>query len=251
MSGPVTPKTTGRPKNRFTLSPADYKLWYGSKVWQASYEDLLQDGGAVGLSADGMLQLELLPIWGHQGFFYAHLSSADEKVDFAAPMPVRRSDIPALLNVWELNGMQWAEQGMGVPAYRSQVWRFPPQLAVLTKEEMWFVSYEVDGVKGPQLMCRGGWGTYFWNSKPERKLITLLGYDIDSIKKLLLAGPVGRVGFTFPANRATDIVRAALERGADYFHEKLLKAPEGKHFPWLPHAEMLGVKPELMGELKP
>ncbi len=239
----------GRPSNLFSRSPADFKLWKEAKFWGAHYEGLLSLG-AVGLSENNAFMLELTPVTLAKDFFYTRLLSGDGTVDFAFPGVVRKSALPKLLQVWELESLRWSEgPHLHLPGFPLGKWTFPWALAQPTAQPMWFMSFETHGVEQPLLRQRAGWSTLFSKKNTVRRLGCLIGPNISDLKPLIDSVLVVDANTPFRQGELDRARLVCLEAGADYFERLMLKAKPGKQYPWMPHASLLQLPPNEVSEM--
>lgn len=235
---------SGRPANLFSMPPAQYKLWEKARVWRADPAGLFAELGATGKSGDGRFLLDVLCVQGFPKYAYTRLRSFDNTVDFAFPAVMRLSQLARLQEVWELEDLTWTESPLlGLNSYPKSEWTFPRAIAAPTSQETWFLSYEDETRNLPQLNLRAGWATYFSKSVLTRRLVTLMGPGLSTLKKLLDVVKVDEPGKPFAADQSKAAVAACLDIGADYFERKLLKPSEGKLLPYVPHAQLISMNP--------
>lgn len=243
-------KVGGRPHNVFSMSPAAYKLWQESRAWGLDPEEHLQFGGAVGMTKNGQFVLDLLRVHQHLSYVYVRLRSHDGSVDFAFPSAMRLSQLKRLLEVWELEDIKWAaHELMGLESYPKALWTFPTVLGRATPQEAWFLTYEGRGPdRQVALHHKAGWGTSISKNNLDRRLITLMGPGLSTVKKLLDVVKVDDPGVFDPALQQK-VVSVCLDIGADYFERKLLKPSAGKLTAFTPHAHLIAINPANMSEL--
>lgn len=245
------PEKSGRPSNRFTMLPTEYKQWKGAHVWEDKFEGLLAEGSCTGLTRDEDFMLDVVTAGGARDYVYTRLRSSGGEVDFAFPGVMRKADLPRLLKVWELDSLDWTNGPYVVlSGFPLSKWGFPWELAKPTEQSMWFMSFESEGVSQPMLRLRGGWATLFSKKNPTRRLATLIGPNLGDLHKVLTAAPsITEANVPFPEHCATAAMLACFEAGAVYFERKLLKPAPGKLVPWKPHAQLLGIDRSVYAEL--
>lgn len=248
----------GRPHNLFSMSSADFKEWKGGHAWSETYERLLAQGGASGLTNDGLFLLDLTAVFGFPQFLYTRLRSADNSVDFSFPGVMRREDVGTLIQKWELHSerpggikMNWTHGPfLHLSGFPLELCRFPGELARPTPTETWMLVF--DGpltTMRPLLAHRGGWSTLFSKRNNLRRLGCVMGTKLGCLKRVLNAVPELEGPGYFPSEARQAAATACLATGADYFAEKCLTPQPGKALPWMPHAQLLGIDSSTIGEL--
>lgn len=100
---------SGRPPNRFTMSPSAFKNWHGAREWREDPEKFLKGDGALGLTPDGKLMFEFRRADVTSDCFYVNVRSDDGELHFTLPGPLHKDDFKKLYVKWRLLPCNWTE----------------------------------------------------------------------------------------------------------------------------------------------
>jgi len=239
----------GRPRNLFNMSPLGFQEWFRTHQWRDITKlkmPLLEDGGAVGLaSIDSLFMVELRTVARDNKYLYPRLLTRDGSVDFAWPGVLHIDKLGLLMEAWHFMHYKWTESFRSMEqGFPLDQWKFCSQTATPSRDQMWFASIELTGTKAPPSLTlhqRAGWATAFNRNQMNKRLIGLLGLNLESIAPVLnVAMKKGiRLRSGEPVPFDTDLYKAMLEASHNYTMEKLITPPQGFQFPFTPHAALL------------
>lgn len=246
LANRLHPKTMGRPKNVFTMSPGNFKTWFKTRHWQEvkGLKMLLAEGGAYGLfSEDGKYSIELRTVARNDNYAYVRLLSRDGALDFGWPAVLDLKDMADLFIHWEALSFLWTESFKSLQeTFPLGEWKLAAVTSVPSPDVVWVCSLEQQsGQNALALVQRAGWASYFSKSDPTKKLIGLCGTAVTDIEPIITAAKAEGIRLfpNVPVTFNQKLYNAMLAASAGYTKRQLLTVPPGFGDPYLPHAALL------------
>lgn len=148
---------SGRPPNRFTMKPDAFKFWKANLEWEEGWEKFFKPKafGAIGLSPDDKLKVEVRRAELGSACFYVNVCSFDGKLNFTLPGPVHQDDLKKLSGLWQFFEFNWAECEPSIAGTLPREFRFSSAVTGANASKRVWVGYtEADKVV---VTCTAGW----------------------------------------------------------------------------------------------
>lgn len=197
-------------------------------------------GYALSKKNQHLYRLTLVPadVKGH--FFWTALETADGAVNFAFPALMAKEDLPRLLELWELDDAQtiWTPGPM-VSATFPKGWKMPEAFFLSSRQFYVMARKTTADMSVSHLTARGGIHTM---TGAKVCCMGILGEsgDLDVFRAMPPPSTVATL-LRLDVNLVPEALTLCREASARFFRQKLLTIGEGKVFPYLPHASVVGI----------
>lgn len=197
-------------------------------------------GYAMSKQNQHLYRLSLVPADAKGRFFWTALESADGGVNFAFPALMAKEDLPRLLELWELDDERtiWTPGLMVSPTF-PKGWRMPEVFFQTARQFYVMVRKTTADMSVSHLTARGGIHTTTGSKVSCMGIVGESG-DLDVFRAMPPPTP-GTSLLRLDVNLAPEALTLCREASARFFKQKLLVVGEGKVFPYMPHATVVGI----------